>query len=82
MRFHSVCSLLGALCLFVLALPSSADITDGRKDFRALKFLGPTPIDNVTWLPLKQPLVANSYPLTGTWSEGWSVTRSCVKRQI
>ena len=43
------------------------------KDFKVLKFLGSTPMENATWLPLKQPLVANTYPLTGTWFENWNV---------
>ena len=43
------------------------------KDFRVLKFLGSTPLESATWLPLNQPLVAGTYPLTGTWSEDWSV---------
>jgi hypothetical protein len=68
-------------CMPVAALTAASHASRARtnrppecKDFKVLKFLGPTPIDNVTWLPLKQPLVANSYPLTGTWSEDWSVT--------
>jgi len=44
------------------------------KDFKVLKFLGATPIDHATWLPLTQPLLANTYPLTGAWSEDWSVS--------
>jgi len=44
------------------------------KDFKVLRFLGATPIDHATWLPLTQPLVANTYPLTGVWSEDWSVS--------
>jgi hypothetical protein len=30
--------------------------------------------NHATWLPLTQPLVANTYPLTGVWSEDWSVS--------
>ena len=44
------------------------------KDFKVLKFLGATPIDHATWLPLMQPLVAITYPLTGVWSEDWNVS--------
>jgi TPR repeat protein len=43
------------------------------KDFRLLAISNVSTLRNATWLPLKQPLVADSYPLSGTWQEQWQV---------
>src|SRR5438876_10867389 len=43
------------------------------KDFRLMKISNVTPIQDVEWLPLKQELVAHTYPLKGFWTEDWNV---------
>ena len=43
------------------------------KNFKLVKISHVTPLQDVEWLPLKQPLVANTYPLKGHWSEEWTV---------
>jgi hypothetical protein len=45
----------------------------GCKDVKLIKIAQVTPIQDAEWLPLKHPLVANSYPLKGHWTEAWTV---------
>jgi TPR repeat protein len=42
-------------------------------DFRLMALRDVSAINNATWLPLKQPLVADTYPLSGSWKEQWRV---------
>lgn len=43
------------------------------KDVKPVRISGVTPLQEVDWLPLKHPLIANSYPLKGHWTEDWTV---------
>lgn len=43
------------------------------KDVKLVKISQATPLQDVDWLPLKHPLIANSYPLKGHWTEDWTV---------
>jgi len=43
------------------------------KDVKPVKISNVTPLQDVDWLPLKHPLIANSYPLKGHWTEDWTV---------
>jgi hypothetical protein len=43
------------------------------KDVKLVKISHATPLEDVDWLPLKHPLIANSYPLKGHWTEDWTV---------
>jgi len=43
------------------------------KDFRLMAIKGVSAIGDAVWLPLRQPLVANTYPLRGQWTEDWHV---------
>jgi TPR repeat protein len=45
----------------------------GCKDFKPVKISQVTPLQDVEWLPLKHPLIANTYPLKGHWTEEWTV---------
>lgn len=51
---------------------SSRDMA-GCNDFRLLQISQVSPLQDVEWLPLKHPLLANSYPLRGQWTENWTV---------
>jgi TPR repeat protein len=42
-------------------------------DFRLMAIRDVSAVGNATWLPLKQPLVADTYPLSGSWKEQWRV---------
>ena len=42
-------------------------------DFKPVKISHVTPLQDVEWLPLKHPLLANTYPLKGHWTEEWTV---------
>lgn len=43
------------------------------KDVKPVKISNVTPLQDVDWLPLKHPLIANSYPLKGHWTEDWTM---------
>ncbi|WP_034303352.1 tetratricopeptide repeat protein [Herbaspirillum sp. RV1423] len=43
------------------------------KDFRLMSIRDVSRIGDAVWLPLKHPLVADTYPLKGSWTEDWHV---------
>lgn len=43
------------------------------KDFRLMSITDVSRVGDAVWLPLKDALVADTYPLKGTWTENWHV---------
>lgn len=43
------------------------------KDYRPITISHVTSLEDAEWLPLKHPLIVNSYPLKGRWTEEWTV---------
>ncbi|MFJ9532390.1 tetratricopeptide repeat protein [Herbaspirillum sp. NPDC101396] len=43
------------------------------KDFRLMSIKDVSAVGDAIWLPLKQPLVAGTYPVQGSWTENWHV---------
>jgi TPR repeat protein len=43
------------------------------KDFRLMAIKDVSAVGDAVWLPLKQALVAGTYPIKGTWTENWHV---------
>lgn len=52
------------------------------KDFRLLAIKDVSAIGDVVWLPLRQPLVAGTYPLKGSWTEDWQVFFCGAERSV
>lgn len=52
------------------------------KDFRLMSIKDVSTISDVAWLPLKQPLVAGTYPLKGGWTEDWHVFFCGAERTV
>jgi hypothetical protein len=66
---------LQTVILGALGQATRAGVKDVRecKDFKLTNISNSTPLQDVEWLPLKQPLLANTFPLKGTWTEDWTV---------
>ncbi|EJL81330.1 hypothetical protein PMI16_04747 [Herbaspirillum sp. CF444] len=52
------------------------------KDFRLMAINDVSAVGDAVWLPLKQPLVAGTYPLKGVWTEDWHVFFCGAERSV
>lgn len=52
------------------------------KDFRLMAIKDVSAVGDAVWLPLKQALVAQTYPVKGSWTEDWHVYFCGAERSV